>query len=120
MRIGELAKATGLSRDTIRFYERQGLIESQPGQSETNNYRDYPEHLVDILGFLAAAREAGMTVADLRGLREATNGSCSSAAAIAAMEQHIAAQRESIAASERLIGFLENSIQRLKDADTGC
>ena len=115
MKIGELAKATGLSRDTIRFYERQGLITSQPGQSATNKYRDYPAHLVEILGFLAAAREAGMAVADLRGLREATNGSCEASAAIAVMEQHIAAQREAISASERLIGFLESSIQRLKE-----
>lgn len=120
MKIGELAKATGLSRDTIRFYERQGLIESIPGQSETNNYRDYPDHLVEILGFLAAAREAGMTVADLRGLREATNGSCDTSAAIRVMEQQIAAQKVSIAASKRLIGFLEESIVKLKGSGQDC
>ena len=48
MRIGALAKASGLSRDTIRFYERRGLISSQ-AESGQNSYRNYPEHALDTL-----------------------------------------------------------------------
>jgi len=43
MRIGELAKRSEVSRDTIRFYERNGLIFSMPSDSGTNSYREYFE-----------------------------------------------------------------------------
>ena len=66
MRIGALAKRTGLSRDTIRFYERHGLIASLPGREPGNSYRDYPVDLVERLQMIAEAREAGMSVADLK------------------------------------------------------
>lgn len=65
MRIGELAKRTGLSRDTIRFYERHGLIRSEPGPDPTNSYRDYPEDLIERLDMIGQAQDAGFTIADL-------------------------------------------------------
>lgn len=65
MRIGELARRASVSRDTIRFYEKKGLIASLPGSSSTNNYRDYPESTVLTLELIKEARAAGMTLADL-------------------------------------------------------
>lgn len=65
MRIGELAKRTGLSRDTIRFYEREGLIASEKPPEATNSYRDYPEVLVERLGMIIEARDAGFSVGEL-------------------------------------------------------
>ncbi len=65
MRIGELAKRTGLSRDTIRFYERRGLIVSEPESGGTNSYRSYPEEAVLTLELIREAQDAGMTLADL-------------------------------------------------------
>lgn len=76
MRIGELATRSGLTRDTIRFYERNGLISSSPGGGETNNYRDYPEDVLIWLTFLTGAREAGLSVADLRDIAVAASDSC--------------------------------------------
>ncbi|RME17709.1 MAG: MerR family transcriptional regulator [Alphaproteobacteria bacterium] len=71
MRIGELAERSGLSRDTIRFYERNGLVRSVPGSSATNNYRDYPEDNLVWLRFITGAREAGLSIADLRDITAA-------------------------------------------------
>lgn len=65
MRIGELAKRTGLSRDTIRFYERQGLIASEPPTEASNSYRNYPEALVGHLNMVVEARAAGFSVSEL-------------------------------------------------------
>lgn len=65
MRIGELAKRSGISRDTLRFYERQGLIRSQPGPDSSNSYRHYPDETVASLEQIADAQAAGMTIADL-------------------------------------------------------
>jgi len=65
MRIGELAKRADVSRDTIRFYERHGLIRSKPGESETNSYRDYPEETILTLELVRDAQAAGFTIAEL-------------------------------------------------------
>ncbi|WP_372574512.1 MerR family transcriptional regulator [Ruegeria jejuensis] len=65
MRIGELSKRSGLSRDTLRFYEKQGLIQSHAGAAATNNYRDYPEDTLIQLEQIADAQAAGMSIADL-------------------------------------------------------
>jgi DNA-binding transcriptional MerR regulator len=66
MRIGALANKTGLSRDTIRFYERHKLIASAPSQDPKNTYRDYPDDLVERLAMIVEAREAGLSIADLQ------------------------------------------------------
>ena len=65
MRIGELAKRSGVSRDTLRFYERQGLIRSAPGPDATNSYRDYPDEALITLEQIADAQAAGISIADL-------------------------------------------------------
>ncbi|MCV0429629.1 MAG: MerR family transcriptional regulator, partial [Roseibium sp.] len=76
MKIGELSEKSGLTRDTIRFYERNGLLKSRPGESETNNYRDYPEENLLRLDFVSNAREAGMSIADLKDIVDTMEGSC--------------------------------------------
>ncbi len=65
MRIGELSKRSGLSRDTLRFYERQGLIASTPEPGASNSYRDYSDETLITLDWIAEAQSAGMTLADL-------------------------------------------------------
>ena len=65
MRIGELSKRSGLSRDTLRFYERKGLIASRPEDGGNNNYRTYGEDTLEALEWIAEAKAAGMTLADL-------------------------------------------------------
>ena len=65
MRIGELAKRAGLSRDTIRLYESRGLIRSDDGPAPTNTYRDYPDETLDLLSIIGDAQAAGMTLADV-------------------------------------------------------
>jgi DNA-binding transcriptional MerR regulator len=54
------------SRDTIRLYERKGLITSVVGDSETNNNQDYAQDNVVRLDFFTKARDTGMSIADLR------------------------------------------------------
>ena len=48
MRIAELEQRTGVSRHTLRYYEKQGLL-IEVGRRD-NNYRDYPEQAVQLLG----------------------------------------------------------------------
>ena len=63
MRILELARATGLTVDTIRFYEKVGLI--NPPARLPNGYRDYPPSTVACLRLCAHARSLGFTLKEL-------------------------------------------------------
>lgn len=66
MKIGELAKATGTKAETIRYYEREGIL---PAADRTDsNYRDYsPGHLAT-LTFIRRARQLGFGMAQVRRL----------------------------------------------------
>jgi DNA-binding transcriptional MerR regulator len=66
MKIGELAKRTGLTASRIRFYERIGLLKSVVRQS--NGYRSYPEDAVLILKLIATGQRAGFSLDELRTL----------------------------------------------------
>ncbi len=108
MRIGELAKRTGLSRDTIRFYEKHGLIESVPDAEPTNTYRDYPEALVEQLAMIGEAREAGLSVADLAELTRHIDRSATEAFdAEAFLDEKIAEVTRTIEKAQRFLAFLE-------------
>lgn len=64
MRIGELSKRSGFSRDTIRLYERSGLIGSQSREAN-NNYKDYPDSALITLEVVRDAQSAGISISDL-------------------------------------------------------
>lgn len=66
--IGDLARATGRSVHTIRWYEAQGLIPRV--DRDGGGRRIYEPDHVDHLVFLDRMRQAGMSVADLRRLTE--------------------------------------------------
>jgi DNA-binding transcriptional MerR regulator len=63
LKISEIAKSTGLSVATLRYYEDLGLIEPR---REKNNYRDYSERDLDWLAFIERGKQAGMTLATLK------------------------------------------------------
>ncbi len=65
MRIGELAKRTGVSKDTIRFYEKMGLLEEYKQRGE-NNYRDYDEEAVSRLLFIKQGKTLGLTLKEIK------------------------------------------------------
>lgn len=66
MRIGELAKATGTKAETIRYYEREGIL---PVADRTDsNYRDYSDEHLAALTFVRRARQLGFSMAQVREL----------------------------------------------------
>ena len=63
---GQVAKVTGLSVETIRFYEREGLIDEPPRRA--SGYRQYsPETLVRI-ALIQRAKQLGFSLQEIRGL----------------------------------------------------
>ena len=109
MKIGELAEKTGLTRDTIRFYERNGLISSEPSQSGTNSYRNYPDELVGRLNFVSQARNAGMSVADLRDIFQAVGG-CDPENGKRVLQGKIQELEDNIVQTRKVVRFLKDAI----------
>lgn len=66
MKIGELAKITQTQTETIRFYEREGLL-SEPPRSE-GNYRLYKTEHLERLAFIRHCRSLDMTLDEIRAL----------------------------------------------------
>ena len=66
--IGQLARRARLGVETIRFYERRGLIEDPPRRP--SGYRQYPPETVDRLRFVRNAKTLGFTLDEIRELLE--------------------------------------------------
>ena len=62
MRIGNLAEASGLSRDTLRFYEERGLIRSE---RSSNGYRLYRDETLQLLGYIRTAQKLGFSLNEI-------------------------------------------------------
>jgi MerR family transcriptional regulator, copper efflux regulator len=66
MQISVLAQRSGLSVDTIRFYEKKGLIDSDLVRRQTNNYRDYSEESLERLALIQQAKRLGFTLTEIQ------------------------------------------------------
>jgi MerR family transcriptional regulator, copper efflux regulator len=62
MRIGEVARRTGVSVDALRFYEDKGLIRPQ---RTGNGYRLYPEQTLQLVGYIKLAQQLGFSLAEI-------------------------------------------------------
>lgn len=68
LKIGELAALASVSRDTLRFYEKQGLI--TPVKRNNVGYRLYSETDVNRVSFIISAKEVGFTLNEIHQLLE--------------------------------------------------
>ena len=66
MKIGALAETTGTSVETIRYYEREGLLPAAPRAD--NNYRLYTRVHAERLAFIRHCRNLDMTLDEIRAL----------------------------------------------------
>lgn len=68
MLIGELSKKTNVSRDTIRFYEKTGLIKANKKGRRSNNYREYSDKDLQRLQLILLLKEYGFTLSDIKSI----------------------------------------------------
>lgn len=66
MLIGELAKKADVSIDTIRYYEREGLIE--PVAVRESGYREFNKSSVETIRFVVRAKDLGFSLKEIRNL----------------------------------------------------
>jgi MerR family mercuric resistance operon transcriptional regulator len=98
--IGRLARDGGVSVETIRYYERIGLME-KPARSDGDR-RIYDDCAARRLMFIRRARELGFSIERIRTLLALSGGKGSCAEVYAFTEQHLADVRAKIADLQRL------------------
>jgi MerR family transcriptional regulator, copper efflux regulator len=110
--IGQLAKAGGVGVETIRFYEREGLIAEPPRRR--SGYRQYPLSAVRRVRFIRRAKQVGFTLAeiqDLLSLRVSENRRCAEVRDLA---------RAKVRDIERRIAELERMAAALSRLSRAC
>ena len=113
MKIGELARAAGSNSETIRYYEKIGLL---PRPDRTNsNYRDYGPRDAERLAFIRHARGLGFELTDIRSLLDLADepdDDCADADAIAS--RHLRSVEAKMAQLDRLQQELERMIRECR------
>jgi len=101
MKIGELAKATDCEVETIRYYEREGLLAAPP-RSESG-YRQYAQREVEQLNFIRHCRSLDMPLADIKRLAACAGDAVASCGEVDALvDAHIARVRSKLASLRAL------------------
>lgn len=70
MLIGELAQQTGLSKDTIRFYQKRGLIEAKARQAGSRTYMEFSPEMLERVVLITQGKSLGFTLNEIRHLME--------------------------------------------------
>jgi len=110
--IGEVAKRSGVGIETIRFYERKGLIDDPPRR--LSGYRQYPKETIDRLRFIRKAKELGFTLNEINDLLVI---SVDASASCADVKERAEAKIENI---ERKIQSLSRMKKGLKALASSC
>jgi MerR family transcriptional regulator, mercuric resistance operon regulatory protein len=105
--IGELSRRTGCNIETIRYYERIGLL---PTPARRGRYRLYGTEDVGGLAFVRRARELGFTLDEVRTLLGLGAGACAEARSLAAT--HLSDVRARIADLQALESVLADTVRR--------
>lgn len=122
MTIGELAKDVGVNLQTIRFYERKGLL-SPPHRWPDTGHRDYDEDALKQMRFIQTAKAAGFTlreISELLEMRLLPGQSCDEVRA--AVEQKIAdidVRVKEMRRMRRVLGRLAETC-RDRRSDSSC
>lgn len=114
MQIKELARATGVDIETIRFYEKEGLLPAPARLA--NGYRNYaPVHL-ERLSFIRHCRALDISLSDIQRLLGALDAP---QAACVEVDQLVEAQLARVRARLHSMQALEQQLQRLRQACNG-
>ena len=113
--IGELAKKSGVTTDTLRFYEKNGLI--QPTSRSESGYRLYSENSLEQVRFVLNSKQLGLSLDEIKELLdirlEATLHSCAEVKSITS------AKLELIDEKIRELSKIRNALKKINDACCG-
>ena len=112
--IGSLSKQTGCNIETIRYYEREGLLPDPPRTD--GGHRMYAEEHLKRLTFIRRSRKLGFTLEEVRGLLKMADGEHYTCAEVKTMTlDHLADIKSKLADLRKL----EKTLKNLADRCTG-
>ena len=109
--IGVLAQAAGIGVETVRFYERKGLLPKPP--RTPSGYRQYPGDTVDRVKFIRRAKGLGFA---LREISELLDLRVDEVAACGPVEAQAREKLEQVAGKVEALRRMETALQRLVEA----
>lgn len=116
MQRAELARRTGCNLETIRYYEKIGMMPDPPRSA--SGYRIYDKGHVSRLRFILRARELGFAIEEIRGLLALVDGGTQTCAEVKERtERHLARVRAKIADLRRIERVLAATAARCAGND---
>ncbi|MDP9222614.1 MAG: heavy metal-responsive transcriptional regulator [Actinomycetota bacterium] len=89
LNVSDIAAQTGISADTVRYYEKEGLL--PPARRSPSGYREYDESTPPRIRFIKSAQEMGLKLAEIAELLEIQDrGACPCGHTRTLVEHHIA------------------------------
>ena len=108
--IGKVAKAAGVGVETIRFYEKKGLIERPVAKG---TYREYPKSVVSRIRFVKRAKELGFKLSEVRELLHLADRPEEDRAAVKSIaEQKLVSIRQNISDLKKAESTLSDLVEQ--------
>ena len=117
--IGEASRQSGVSIETIRYYEREGIV--PPPERSANGRRIYSAEAIGRLKFLKNCRNLGFSLSDAKALLELSVGEHSDCDTVSRMgDRQLASTRKKIAELRRLEAALTELTANCSEGNTNC
>ena len=113
MRISEVAREAGVNIQTLRYYERRGLLPE--ARRRTSGYREYGGEAVRLVRFIKHAQGLGFTLREIDELIQLRDSPAENAASVCAIAS---AKVEDIAIRIRRLAAIQDALKRLMDICT--
>jgi Hg(II)-responsive transcriptional regulator len=110
MRTSEVADLAGVNPQTLRYYERRGLLPTPPRSA--SGYRSYPDDTVRVIRFVKRAQELGFTLDEVEELLQLSRGGPSSCDSARVMAR---AKLDDLAAKIADLERMRDSLRQLVD-----
>ena len=111
MRIGELAKLSGFSPKTLRYYDGIGLLAPE-ARHPVSGFRDYGESALETLSLIRSAKRAGLRLSEIRRILSAVRRGSGAEEVVAVIDQKTAALARHVRDLRRLREDLIRSLRR--------
>lgn len=112
--IAEAAEASGLSAHTLRYYEREGVLD--PIARADNGHRRYGEQELEWIRFLTKLRSTGMPIRQIRAYADLyRRGDATHTERLALLEAHRESVRAQLAETERNLELIDRKITHYRE-----
>ncbi|MCU1248423.1 MAG: MerR family transcriptional regulator [Edaphobacter sp.] len=115
LKIGDVAERGGVNLQTIRYYEREGLLPEPPRLA--SGYRMFPESAVRRVRFIKRAQELGFSLAEIRELLSLRENADSGAQD---MRERAKAKVADVEEKIRTLRAMKNALNALAETCRGC